>query len=394
MMLLTELTIAELHEAVWNKPLKELAELWQVHPHALGQLMDKHHIPRPPNGYWTQRALGKVVENIALPEDMSPTRLIDISPLQSYKRGKSRNQSATLPQPKKSISYYPLLKGLKSSLTKPLYRYDYILTQPYNDSSVLRMDVSREQRDRAISILHVLLSAFEERGWKVKVEKMRYEKRLMNIVVVDGVDIPFRLRERLKQTKRELSAAEIIDKARNKWVSNEKINVPSGVLQLYIERPLPQGMKSMFEDRETLSLENQLGTFVNHLQECAVYSTVIKEKQAARELEWEAEQFRREELERAVRAEQERINTFLDMFNQWQKAQQCRQFIDTITGSECFSQFSESEKAQWQQWSEAIANSLDPLKSQALARIISTSSVIDSNIFQTALARAAKGSRV
>ena len=387
----TQLTIAELHEAVWNKPLKALAELWQVHPHALGQLLDKHHIPRPPNGYWTQRALGKVVENVALPENVSPSCLIDLSQLQSYKREKSKNLTATLSQPKKTIGYYPLLKGIKSSLTKPLYQYDFILTQRYNDSSVLRMDVSLEQRDRAISILHVLLSAFEERGWTVKVEKLRYEKRLMNIVTVDGVDIPFRLRERLKQTKRELSTAELISKASNRWVSHEKINVPSGVLQLYIERPLPQGIKSMFEDRETLSLEDQLGTFVDHLKESAVYSKIIEERQKARELEWQAEQSRRQEFERSVRAEQERINTFLDMFNQWQKAQQCRQFIATISESEVFSQFNESEKAKWHEWSEAIANSLDPMKSQALPRIISASALVNSNTFQTALAIVTKG---
>ncbi|MDP5134086.1 MAG: hypothetical protein NWQ54_24645 [Paraglaciecola sp.] len=387
----TQLTIAELHEAVWNKPLKALAELWLVHPHALGQLLNKHQIPRPPNGYWTQKALGKAVKNVALPENVSPSRLIDISHLQSYKREKSRNLSATLPQPKKTIGYYPLLKGIKSSLTKPLYQYDFILTQRYNDSSVLRMDVSLEQRDRAISILHVLLSAFEERGWTVKVEKLRYEKRLMNIVAVDGVDIPFRLREKLKQTKRELSAAELINKASNRWVSHEKINVPSGVLQLYIERPTPQGIKSMFEDRDTLSLEDQLGTFVDHLKESAVYSKIIEERQKARELEWQAEQSRRQEFERSVRAEQERINTFLDMFNQWQKAQQCRQFIASISESEAFSQFNESEKAKWHEWSEAIANSLDPLKSQVLSRMISASSVSDSNSFQTALERVIKG---
>lgn len=392
-MVQTQLTVEELYQAVWHKPLKALAELWQLHPHALGQLLDKHQIPRPPNGYWTQKSVGKDVGTPALPDDISRSQLIDISFLQSSTREKSKNKASPLPLPNNALGSFPLLKGIKNSFTKPLYNYDFILTQPYNDSSVLRLDVSIEQRDRAIFILHALLSAFGNRGWKVKVEKWRYQKRLMNIVIVDDIDIPFRLREKLKQKKRELSASEITDKARNKWVSNENINVPSGVLQLYIEGPLPHGIKSMFEDREVLSLENQLGTFVDNLQASAVYSKVIKEEKKARELKWQAEQIRREELERAVREEQERINTFLDMFNQWKKAQQCREFIDAVMMSEGFAQFSASEKTQWEKWSITIVDALDPLKSQGLSRIISTSSMSDSEIFHMALARVTKASR-
>ena len=50
-MLPTQLTVSNLYEAVWHEPLKSLAERWQLHPHALGQLLDRHSIPRPPNGY-------------------------------------------------------------------------------------------------------------------------------------------------------------------------------------------------------------------------------------------------------------------------------------------------------------------------------------------------------
>ncbi|MFT7413056.1 MAG: hypothetical protein ACI9J4_001424 [Paraglaciecola sp.] len=35
----TTIGTSELYESVWQHPLKSLADKWQVHPHALGQLL-------------------------------------------------------------------------------------------------------------------------------------------------------------------------------------------------------------------------------------------------------------------------------------------------------------------------------------------------------------------
>jgi hypothetical protein len=40
-------TIRELHEAVWQTPLKKLAEQYEIHAHALGKLCDDCGIPHP-----------------------------------------------------------------------------------------------------------------------------------------------------------------------------------------------------------------------------------------------------------------------------------------------------------------------------------------------------------
>ncbi|MGO4891839.1 hypothetical protein [Flavobacterium sp. W21_SRS_FM6] len=386
-MLPTQLTVSNLYEAVWHEPLKSLAERWQLHPHALGQLLDRHSIPRPPNGYWTQKALGKEVAITPLSKDMSPSRLIDLVALQGSKREKSKRQALPLPPPIKTLGRYPLLKAIKSSLTKSRHQYDFILTQAYDDNSVLRLDVSSEQRDRAIAILHSLMSAFDESGWSVKVETRSYEKRLMNIVTVDDVDIQFRLRERLKQQKRELTAKEKMEKARKEWVWKENINVPSGVLQLYIEGPLPQGMKSLFEDRALLSLENQLGTFVEHLKVSAAHSKVLEEERKVREREWEEKLILREKYERAVKVEQQQIQAFLDMFSKWQRANECRAFINEVMASDQAKAFSEEELCKWKVWSERIADTIDPLKTSDLKNQVSHGRVFDAAIFEAALLR-------
>ena len=382
-----QFSIAELYEAVWQTPLKALADRWQLHPTALGQLLDKHHIPRPPNGFWTQKAVGKAVTITPLPDDLLPSRLIDLSSLQGNKREKSKRQANPLPPPRKSLGRYPLLKGIKGSLKPPHHRFEYIMSQQYDDNSVMRLDVSSEQKHRAISILHSLMSVFDDNGWLVKVEARRYERRMMNIVTVDGVEIRFRLRERLKQHKRELDAKEKMKKARNEWVWKETINVPSGVLQLYIEGPLPQGMKSLFEDRASLSLENQLGTFVEHLKVSAAHSKVLEEERKVREREWEAERTRRAEHEQAVKNEHERIQEFLSMFAKWQRANQCRAFIAEVLSIEQLNQSQTDDLANWQRWSEQIADAIDPLKSAEFANQVNHGEVGSDQVFKEALKR-------
>lgn len=348
-------------------------------------MLDRQHIPRQPNGLWTQKAVGRAVTITTLPDNLSPSRLIYFSSLQGNKREKSKQHANPLPPPKKSLGRYPLLKGIKGSLKPPHHRFDYIMTQQYDDNSVLRLDVSSDQKHRAISILHSLMSAFDENGWSVKVERRRYERRMMNIVTMDGVEIRFRLRERLRQHIRELDAKEKMKKARDEWVWKETINVPSGILQLYIEGSLPQGMKSLFEDRVSLSLENQLGTFVDHLKVSAAHSKVLDEERKVREREREAERMRREEYERAVKNEKERIQAFISMFAKWQKVNECRMFINEVMASEKAKAFSNEELRQWQIWSERIVETLEPLRGEELTRQISRETKLDSEIFEQAL---------
>lgn len=388
-MYVTKLTIAELYEAVWQKPLKTLAENWHIDPHALSQLCDKHDIPRPHNGYWTQKAVGKNISIKPLPDNLPASRFIDLSSLQGNKREKSKLQVCPLPSPRKSLRRYPLLKGIKQSLAKPRHEYDYIMTQQFDDTSALRLDVSSEQRDRAIDILHSLISVFDVNGWIVKVDRHRYEKRLTNIVIVDDVEIRFRLRERLKQKKRELTDKEKVEKEHNRWVWKENILVPSGILQLTIDAPLPQGMKSLFEDNTKITLENQLGTFVEKLRHSAEHSKVLEEERKIQEQKWNEERKRKEKLERAIKSEQERVQLFLGMFAKWQRANECREFINEVISSELVKELSPEELDHWKVWSRRVIDKLDPLINSDLRLLFNQDKDLDNSILKEALNRLA-----
>jgi hypothetical protein len=165
--MISSISVIQLYESVWHEPLKVLADKWKVHPVALGQLLDRFNIPRPGSGYWTKKSMGKAIDITPLPESLSPNALIDISRLQISRHEKHHPSEAYLPAPTKSIGQYPLLKGIRKSFRKPSFKWDFLLTQDFYDTSVLRADVSKEQKDRSVRILHTLLAAMDKNKWSV-----------------------------------------------------------------------------------------------------------------------------------------------------------------------------------------------------------------------------------
>ena len=383
------LTAAELYDAVWQTPLKALAHYWQLHPQSLGKLCDTHGIPRPPSGYWTLKARKDTPAIIPLPDTPSPQRLIDLTPLKANKREKQKLRPFPLPKPSKSVKQYPLLKGIKQSLSAPQFQYDFIMQQqPYNSLEFLRLDVSPEQSKRAISLLHTLVAAFEKRHWPVAVvEKPFHRRRVENEVTINHEAISFRLRERLVQKARTLTAEEKNTKKRGGSVWYEKINVPSGHLQFIIESPLPRGVKSVFEDTSALSLMSQLGHVLDALEQASDYA-----KKRATERQQEAEERARKEAviaakEKAIRDEQQRIHSFLAYFGKWQQAEQCRQFIQAAMASKHLSDLPDADVTAFEAWAQDIANHLDPFHNTDMMTIVCDSRKTNKDIQHDALSR-------
>jgi hypothetical protein len=377
----TTISASELYESVWQHPLKSLADKWHVHPHALGQLLDKHGIPRPGNGYWAKKSMGKPVVVTPFPESLPRNILIDISCLQFSKAQKSKSVKAQLPNPTKSLGKYPLLKGIKGSFRKPSFQWDFLLTQNFNDTNVLRVDVSQEQKDRAINILHRLLAVMDKNNWPVLVEKSRYERRLTNVVIIDDEKISFRLREKLKQVKRELTEKDLEEKKKWGRVWYEKINIPSGELHLTLDGPLPSGFSQVILDKKNFSLEDQLGHFIHNLIVSAEYSKVLR-----KEREKEQEIYRRKQVvwdqyESLVTAQTQNIKTFFSLFEKSQRAEQCRALIDAITASETFKQNSESEQKRWLMWANSIVDTIDPVTTFEMPELMDEQNCLTKAVF-------------
>lgn len=73
---MSELTRAKLYELVWSKPLKMIAEEYDLDKVRLAKSCDAYEVVRPPAGYWQKLAYGKSVSRPPLsnrkfgPEDI------------------------------------------------------------------------------------------------------------------------------------------------------------------------------------------------------------------------------------------------------------------------------------------------------------------------------------
>jgi hypothetical protein len=67
MQTISTISIAELFEALWQKPMTQLSEQWGISRKEIVQLCEQYSIPRPPNGYWAQLNWGTAPERPTLP---------------------------------------------------------------------------------------------------------------------------------------------------------------------------------------------------------------------------------------------------------------------------------------------------------------------------------------
>jgi hypothetical protein len=392
--MITSISVIDLYESVWNEPLKALAGKWEVHPVALGQLLDRHNIPRPGSGYWTKKSMGKAISITPLPKDLYHNALIDVTRLQMSKHEKQSLGKAQLPAPAKSIAQYHLLKGIKMSFRKPSFKWDFLLTQDFYDTSVLRVDVSKEQKNRAVRILHTLLAVMDKNNWSVHVEKPEYEKRLSNVVIVDGEKIRWRLREKLKQLKRELTEEDLEEKKKWGRVWHVKINIPAGVLVLTHNGASSTRFMQEFKDKKNMPLEAQLGHFTASLKSSATYAKVLRKKHEEEQEIYKQKQALLRQYESLVTTQTHNIRTFFSLFKNSQRVTECRALIETITESEAFKKYSELEQKRWHVWATSIVDSIDPVLAFEMPELMNEQNCLTKSVFAQAISDAGLNTKI
>ena len=91
--------------------------------------------------------------------------------------------------------------------------------------------------------------------------------------------------------------------------------------------------------------------------------------------------------EKAIRDEQQRIHSFLAYFEQWQQAEQCRQFIQTALASKHLSELPDADVTAFEAWAQDIANHLDPFHNSDMVTIVCDSQKTNTDIQRDALSR-------
>jgi hypothetical protein len=197
---------------------------------------------------------------------------------------------------------HPLTVIAKENYHKPTFEYDKLMVGAWQGDTY-QINVSPEQFPRAIRIMDTLLKYFEIQGWPFKVEKINGQRIPTNIVTANDYDVSFRLREKSKQTLRELNKKEAEDKAAGRYVYYEKVNMPTGNLMLILGEYVDGNCRTSFIDKSDFKVEDNLGAFIESILLAVEYKKQWNIERQKKELKQEQSNEKRRQFEKLVTEE-------------------------------------------------------------------------------------------
>jgi hypothetical protein len=349
----------ELFKQVWNKSMVQLAKDYDLSDVGLRKICKRLKVPTPPQGYWARKHRKEPpklphtdgpqfheIINIEKPEKIEP----------EYFDERTRDLIINEEKPQNVIKVSQRLHNIHPLVEKTRKHIENARADDYNRihshrSDGLGISVCEDSIPRALRILDALVKALEKRGFKVSSNNGKAE------VVVLGEVISFTIFE---ATKRYINVVTEEMRKKNKYKYYQRyVYKPSGVLELSIDR-WRYGHKINIKDGKKEKVEDQLNDFVVGLIKTA---DTIKLKNAERQREEEERQRRRNIKEASQRQsdhEQANRDGLMELANDWQKAQQLREFIEAV--EQRFHPIPPgSGVAGWIIWATNYANKLDPL---------------------------------
>jgi hypothetical protein len=311
-------SVWEIYNSVWTTPLSKLAKDWNINPTQLAKLCDEHSIPRPPNGYWIKISLGQTLPKSVLPKTIQPSDTINLTPL--LKKSAIQSSIETSPTNKVKVPKTLHLPHRLTQVAKQLYKksrfqHDRLMEGAWLGET-FRIAVSPALFHRALIIMDTLVKEFERRGWAFEVKRSDYKRYPENTIRVDNNILTFKLREKLKQSKRTLSAEEEIEKEKRGYVYHEKVNEPTGELMLILEQRVKSVSNPTLNDNRKYLIEDKLGFFFDWIIEA---SEVASENKIKRRKEDELRQKQSEfaaQLKTLVEEQESKIEELFSNFNQ------------------------------------------------------------------------------
>jgi len=349
----------ELYELVWSRPLSRLAEEFAVSGVGLAKVCDRMEVPRPPRGFWAARRLGKRSQErpaLGEPRESAPTeiRLARRTEGDQIETAKEPVPEVTVPHSLRDP--HPLVARTARALDRARPDYNGIVS-PVGDR-VLAIDVSGEQRRRALHLLDSLIKAMEKRGHSVRAGP---DAKPQTVFEIGGQEISLSLKQRLDRSEHQLTKEEEKRKARAGWSSARPYAYKhSGQLRLRVGSLEGSGVRHTWSDGRRASLEEKLGQVVLEIGAAAAFERERQQRWAAQRAEWEAKWQAQEQDRARQEEERKRIAELRTMADDWASAARVRDFIRAV--KESASEPKDSDDLQaWLEWARAAADKIDPL---------------------------------
>lgn len=226
---------------------------------------------------------------------------------------------------------------------------------------VIPLYLSRPLADRALRIMHALLTEAENRGYAIETQTdLKHGEAVHTVaIVIRGRAFPLALSERTAKVPHEPTPKELREQERNPWTRLPKYD------EEFNGRPAlgaPTGSwyqhSYSYSDGARWTLESRLGHLLQDVERLAAEAEGREREKELREAEQRRRWYTAVARAREQQIEQHRATVLTGQVRAWRQAAEIRAFCQAARARAGDA----PAVADWLEWAEAHAERLDPLR--------------------------------
>lgn len=251
---------------------------------------------------------------------------------------------------------HPLLRATRKYLrSADRDEYGRILPGP----GCLDLQVSWHILRRASLITDALLKACEAKGWTVSIPP---GQKAGTLITVESTAVPIRIYEGLD--REPLSPEQQARPIPHLGPHPVYTRKAGRRLVFAIQWGYGAAGRKEYRESKRFSAADRLVKFIDKIQITAAWLKQVEAEDIKRAERARIEENARWELEKACRAEQQRVDDLLAQTESWHKSQRIRTFVNAVLSARSAAKIDtgpDTESGRWARWAREHADRFDPL---------------------------------
>ncbi|MEW1695694.1 hypothetical protein [Streptomyces sp. NPDC091278] len=233
-------------------------------------------------------------------------------------------------------------------------------------AGVIPLHVSREHLDRALRIMHALLTEVERRGYQVDARTdLQHGQAVYEMVVtIGGYDFPLTLTERTTKVPHEPTSREVRQERQSPWTRIPKYDYEfDGRLELGTPAGSRYRHVYTYSDSARWTLESRLGHLLRDLEEHVTAAEGRQQKQFLQKAEQQRRWYGAVAQARQKQIDSHRAAFLHEQVQAWRQAEAIDAFCQAAHARAADGTPCSEEELAWLRWAEDYADRIDPLQS-------------------------------
>jgi hypothetical protein len=362
-------TRTEIYELLWMEPATKVAQLLGISDVGLGKWCKTYGVPKPKLGYWA-----KVHNGVSVPprEPLEPW-WNDSEPCIRVNLIEKAQIIARANLEKINTPIWEIYEGNKfdMEIVKTFEDFSIDNVSKFGRSSSKQgfsVDISPKSLSRVKRVLQTLISELKKEGYQT-FDYKRYSNPAITGFIKDGEKYSISIYEASTKLEKPI-------KRKKTWVYNganhdyyETIEYGSGgKLEIHLSHDDLYVRRSI-KDTSKATLESQLGKISVIFREMAVEAKAAREEREKRELQYQAEKKRKEDLLWARKVKEWKWEQLSTVSEEWDQLQKIRRFIEIVESNQTIKKANPGCE-NWLIWAKSQLERKDPIKLAEIGELL------------------------